>query len=64
MPSQPVSTYEDFSSAPVVIVFSASPLSYPYCLWLSLLLLQKFFEDDTLYSSEQTVDLSVGTADS
>ena len=64
MPSQSVSTYADFSSALVVIVISACPLSYPYCLWLSLLLLQKFLEDDTLYSSEQTADLSVRTADS
>ena len=64
MPSQSVSTYADFSSAAVVIVISTSPLSYPYCLWLSLLLLQKFLEDDTLYSNEQTADLSVRTADS
>ena len=64
MPSQSVSTYAYFSSAAVVIVISTSPLSYPYCLWLSLLLLQKFLEDDTLYSSEQTADLSVRTADS
>ena len=28
MPSKSVSTYADFSSAPVVIVISASPLSY------------------------------------
>ena len=64
MPSQSVSTYADFSSAPVVIVISASPLSYLHWLWLSLLLLQKVLEDDTLYSSEQTADLSVGIADS
>ena len=64
MPSQSVSTYADLSSAPVVIVISASPLSYLHWLWLSLLLLQKFLGDDTLYSSEQTADLSVGIADS
>ena len=64
MPSQSVSTYVDFSSAPVLIVISASPFSYLHWLWLSLSLLQKFFEDDTLYSSEQTADLSIGVADS
>ena len=64
MPSQSVSTYADFSSAAVVIVISTSPLSYPYCLWLSLSLLQKFLDDDTLCSSEQTAELSVGIADS
>ena len=64
MSSQSVTTYADLSSAPVVIVISASPLSYLHWLWLSLSLLQKFFEDDTLYSTEQTAELSVGIADS
>ena len=62
IPFQLVSTYVDFSSAPVVIVISGSPLSYLHWLWLLLLLLQTFLEDDTLYSSEHTADLSVGTA--
>ena len=64
MPSKSVSIYADFSSAPVVIVISASPLSYLHLLWLSLLFLQKFLEDNTYYSSEQTAELSVGIADS
>ena len=57
-----LNNYADFSSAPVVIVISGSPLSYLHWLWLWLLLLQTFLEDDTLYSSEHTADLSVGTA--
>ena len=52
------------SSTLVVIVVSASLLSYLHWLLLSLLLLQKLLEDYTLYNSEQTADLSVGTADS
>ena len=44
------------SSTLVVIVVSASPLSYLHWLWLSLLLLQKLLEDYTLYNSEQTAD--------
>ena len=36
------------SSTLVVIVVSASPLSYLHWLWLSLLLLQKLLEDYTL----------------
>ena len=59
-----VRTYVVFSSAPVVIVIRARPLSYLRLLWLSLLLLQKILEDNTYYSSEQTAELSVGIADS
>ena len=44
------------SSTLVVIVVSASPLSYLHWLWLSLLLLQKLLEDYTLYNSERTAD--------
>ena len=51
-----VSQYLCWLSCTLVIVVSASPLSYLHWLWLSLLLLQKLLEDYTLYNSEQTAD--------